>query len=79
MQQNVYRTADWSEIIWLMVNQVRLLDTERLDGVKTRFTFADADRCRGLIHALLMGQDQASVSETLNSIRRARAIISQTT
>ena len=76
--ENVYRTSDFRDVIYLLCHDARLIRTIRIGNHKVLFLFADKGTCEGLLAGVYF-TDQVSLNRALSEIRKARDIIHSTT
>ena len=80
MQSETYATRDWSEIVWLLFNNVPVVRAERVNDRCVVFHFRDPDRCRRLVLSLSYSREAETEihTKTLDAVRRARLILRKT-
>lgn len=80
MSDDTYRTTDWNQIVYLLVEDVPLAETVRVAERRVEFVFHDRELCEKLTmeFALQQTDDAVIASKTLNAIRGARLAIHRT-
>lgn len=77
--KGAYITKDWQTILFLLVKEVPLIDTRRVDEKCVEFKFADPEQCVQLRQNLLLGNNtETTFGSVLLTIKRAREIIRRT-
>ena len=77
MQSDVYATADFHTVVYLLCHDAKLVESLRIGPNKIQFVFADKGTCDGLL-ANVYYSDNVSLSRALHEIKRAREVIRAT-
>jgi len=74
---DVYATADFPTVTWLLCNDASLIRAERIADRRVNFVFANKPYCDGLVQQMYFS-DSVSLSRVLSEIKKARAVIHST-
>ena len=74
---NVYRTSDFRDVVYLLCHDAQLIRSIRIGDRKVEFLFADKSTCEGLLAGVHFN-DHVSLNRALGEIRKARDIIHST-
>ena len=72
-----YKTKDFAEIVYLLVNEAQLTGAVRLGPSAVEFIFGNRVMCVGLVSGMQFN-DSVPLSSCLAAIRRARKVIHTT-
>ncbi|MEI6808648.1 MAG: hypothetical protein WCN95_07990 [bacterium] len=77
MNLDVYATADFPTVTWLLCNDASLIRAERVADRRVVFVFSGKGFCEGLVQQMFFN-DAVPLTRVLSEIKKARSVIHST-